>query len=362
MNNEYVEKLKTLENIVNSPHASLEYDPQLSRASDNNDETLSLSETGIPTEANKDSSEELTSIKQQLASLTEEKSHLENLCSELKETIEKMKLIGKDKDEIIDTLKKEANKQSLIDNETETKTSKEILTLNEKLADAIKENELFKTEIFSLKEKSATLELSVKQKDTEINKINGLLATKEHELRNEIENAGNNLQFELDENKIKMEELTKQVEQLTEGIRASEDKWKNYVEISINSLIQLSNDLKNENEMITNVILGCETASNAISAFRSKDTSLSLLIEKSPEELKDSFLELSHQMEKITHNNVILLEKIETLAEVISRKDSFIEEITEEKENARKEYLEALESKKNELKNFETKYAELNKV
>ncbi|XP_065200796.1 CAP-Gly domain-containing linker protein 1-like isoform X3 [Planococcus citri] len=362
LNNEYVEKLKNLENIVNSPLASLECDAQLSRASDNNDETLSLSETGGPAELNKRLAEELNEVKKHLASLTEEKTHLETKYSELKECIESMKLVEKNKDEIIDRLTKEAAQRLAIGNETETKTSQEILTLKAKLADAENEKDLVKSETRSLKEKAALLESSVREKCDEIERINVLLATKEQELRSELDNASNNLQFELDENKIKTEELTKQIEQLNDVISASEYKWKNYVEISINSLTQLSNDLKNENEMITSVILGSETANNVISAFRSKDATLSLLIEKCPEELKDVFLELSHQLEKISHNNVILLEKIETLAEVISRKDSLIEEITEEKENARNEYLEAIESKKDELKNVENKYAELNKV
>lgn len=52
----------------------------------------------------------------------------------------------------------------------------------------------------------------------------------------------------------------------------------------------------------------------------------------------------------------------EMLAEVVSRKDRQIEEIGLEKESLKKELLESIDSKENELKILESKFADLNKV
>lgn len=351
-----------MEKVVNSTHASLDYDGQSSGVFDND---VSTSSVVAASDGSKDLAEELSTTKLLILTLHDKQKELQNEIAALTETIEKMKVIDKNKDEVINMLKNEANAYQQLDLGSKGETvalKNDIAALKEKLTSAEKEGESSKKEVLCLKEKLNNLENAVKQKDEEIRKKNELITAKEKVIRNEIESASNNLQFELDEYKIKTEEMSKKITQLSNDVNMGENKRKNFVEIFIDCLTQLSNDLKNECEMITNVILGNETAFNAISALRSRDSSLSSLIEKCPEEFKDSFLELSQRMEQITNNNAMLLEKIETLTEVISRKDSQIDEITDEKENLRKEYLESIENKTSELKNLESKYADLNMV
>lgn len=370
MNEEYVEKLKNFEKVVTSQHASLEYDAHSSGIFT----TESISEKGLSpngqqTEQN-DSNEELTTVRKMVAVLTEKNVELENECQQLRDNLEKSKLIDRSKEEMINSLRKEITSYQQSDISNHDSASAEMLQieideLKTKLDRIDEENNSLKCRVAEANEKLSALEISLRQKDDELCTSKMLLENEQREAQSQIENVKNSVQFELDECKIKMDEMAGRIDHLTEQL-STKDKE---ADILTDCIGRLCGELDERNVVISRVLMdneeGTDNIADAVVAatnLRRKETGALPQIDGCPQHSKEKILLLLERIEQTTDNNVVLLRKLETLTEVISRKDALIEETIEEKEALRNEFQESMRQKANELSQLENKYVDLDKV
>lgn len=370
LNEEYVEKLKNFEKVVTSQHASLEYDGQSSGIFTAESISEKGSSPGGQQTEQTDSTDELVTLRKMVVVLTERNSELENECQQLRDNLEKMKLIDKSKEEMLNALRNEITAYQQLDigniDETTVETS---LTQKEQLEarldELAKENNSLKQSLSVTNIKLLDIENSLLKKDEEILRFNILLEEERREAKIQIKNIKINMQFELDEYKIKIEDMSSRIDQLVEQVSAKE----NEVVLLINCIDRLCGELSERNEVISKVLLDNEeTTTNiaealvAFTSLRHRESSVQPEIEHFSPSSKEKILLLLERIEQITDNNVLLLKKLETLTEVISRKDALIEEAIREKEILRNEFHESMCQKVEELSQLERKFLDVDKV
>lgn len=360
LNEEYVEKLKQFEKVVSSQHASLEYEVNLRTP----EKTDAIHETSAATTDPSSSEKEKTSDEidfRTLATLMgEQKKQLENECRILRDEIEKLKLIDKNKDEVIHNLKKE------IDN-------CQPLSILDVSPDATYEEcQNLKDKCLKLKAKNATMEEELHLLRVQLKQVQNELSvktTKWEQMEAQIKN-------DLEEYKEKNEQMMFQVDQLNVTLSEKEEQLKSNSHILIKYVKTFSNYLGERNEIISSALFGNESTNNAIDTLRGKDMTSSIVFDDDSDandnivsdfsdyslQLKDEFLKLKESVDRMINVTVASFEKLVTLTEVINRKDELLEEMNQEKDTLRREFQDAMESDRKEIDLLKHRYDDLNKA
>ena len=250
--------MKNFERVVSSQHASLEYDAQSSgiftaEGSSEKGSSPGAQPPSLQADQN-EFSEELLSNRRMIVLLTEKTTELENDCQQLRENLDKMKLVDKSKDEMINTLRNEfTSYQSTtigLDATASPVNSQFVESLKTKLAETELENVSLKTKIASANEKLSALESSLRQKTAE-------LEHDQQESGARLEKIKNDLQFEIDENKIRIEETSLRLDELMAQLAAKEKESAALAEC----IARLCDEIDQHNTVVNRVILDTEDLS-----------------------------------------------------------------------------------------------------
>lgn len=363
MNEEYVEKLKQFEKVVSSQHASLEYDVNLrtpEKAADAIHERTEATENPPSSEKEKTSDE--IDFRTLATLMGEQKKQVEIECRILREEIEKLKLIDKNKDEVIHNLKKEIdNCQPL-----------SILDVSPDSHATYEECQRLRENCLKLEANNATMEEQLRLLRAQLTQIQNEL----NEKTAMWEQMETNVKHDLEEYKEKNEQMLFQVDQLNVGLSEKEEQLKSNSQIFIKYVKTFSNYLGERNDIISSALFGNESANNALDTLRGKDMASSIVFDDDSDananivsdfsdyslQLKDEFLKLKESVDRMINATVASFEKLVTLTEVINRKDELLEEINQEKDTLRREYQEAMESDRKEIDLLKNRYEDLNKA
>lgn len=363
MNEEYVEKLKQFEKVVSSQHASLEYDVNLrtpEKAADAIHERTEATENPPSSEKEKTSDE--IDFRMLATLMGEQKKQVEIECRILREEIEKLKLIDKNKDEVIHNLKKEIdNCQPL------------------SILDVSPDSHATYEECQRLRENCSKLEANNATMEEQLRLLRAQLTQIQNELNEKTamwEQMETNVKHDLEEYKEKNEQMLFQVDQLNVGLSEKEEQLKSNSQIFIKYVKTFSNYLGERNDIISSALFGNESTNNALDTLRGKDMASSIVFDDDSDananivsdfsdyslQLKDEFLKLKESVDRMINATVASFEKLVTLTEVINRKDELLEEINQEKDTLRREYQEAMESDRKEIDLLKNRYEDLNKA
>lgn len=348
--------MKQFEKVVSSQHASLEYEVNLRTAehADGVEETLRESaKESLGADHERISGDESVDLRTLVTLMGEQKKQLESERRLLREEIDKLKLIDKNKNEVIFNLRKE------IDN---------CQPLGALQADAADECRRLRDECSRRAAENEALEEQARVLRTQLEQLQANEAARE---RTETQ-----VGRDLDEYRERSEQLQFQVDQLNVTLAEKEELLKSNCRIFVKYVKTFSSYVGERNEIIGSALFGNEAANSAIDTLRGRDMTCSIVFDDDADananivsdcsdyalQLKDEFLELKESLDRMINATVASFEKLVTLTEVINRKDELLEEVNQEKDTLRREFQDAMESGRKEIDLLKNRYEDLNKA
>lgn len=350
-------------------HASLEYDSNIKIHSFSSLTTEGSSKRDSSSGAQMLSVDQ-NDFREELV-LTEKMTALENENQQLQDNLEKLELVDKSKDKIMNLLRQQliAHQQTTISGSVETAANAnlQIKSLKTKLAQVERNNALLEKNLANANEKLFALKNLFPQKNVEpwLSKMNVILSTNNKQTNIPIEKLKTNLQFEVDKNEIIIEEITFKVEELNAQLKNKEEEYAAFV----GCIFKLCEDINQHNTVLKRIILNTEDSADnitqavsAVTNMHYMEGTLSQIGKCKTQQSKDRITSLMNCFDQSIDTLILLLKKFEALVEVISHKDALLEESAEEKEAMRQELQDSITLKMDKLSQLEQKYTNLEKA
>lgn len=352
LNEEYAEKLKRYE-TGNVQEQSVSSDATADKDLETNDSMRESSSVDATNVESDDAIEEIESKKCELKDLVEKITLKEN---ELNYLVQKVVL---QENEFNDLMQKTVQKESLLNDLVEKIGVKE-----RNLDDIMQQTTQKKSELEELIQRRTAQERQLNDLVQNIDAKQGELkdfiikATTQETIEQKFKDEQSQFQLNLDD-------LTDQVNRLNVQLSEKDRLCSRNIQALLTFLKTVCHFMSERNRIVDSVAAGTETLKNAEGILRKHEIIESPALSEEFEgrrQLEDELITLREQIEKIIVTNVTLLEKLETLTEIIKKKDTLLEEIAIERDTWRQECKEVAESKTNEIKQMECRFADLNKV